>query len=68
MSASITHRVFLPDGTKLYISDDWAGDRRMEELHAQHGDLKMESCNKEWGKSLDELTPFWRGTIVEQYS
>lgn len=68
MSASITNRVYLPDGSKIYISDDAAGDARAFELYEKYGNLKLEACNKELGKSLDELKPFWTGTIEEQYS
>lgn len=28
MSAEITNRVYLPDGTKVYLSDDCAGNGR----------------------------------------
>lgn len=65
MSASIVNRVYLPDGTKLYISDDRAGDERLEQLFKQYGDLKLEACDKEFGKGLDELKAFWTGTIKE---
>lgn len=70
MSASVTNRVYLPDGSKLYISDDAAGDRRAFELYRQHGNLKLEACYKDQpqAKSLDDLEPFWTGTIEEQYS
>lgn len=68
MSASVTNRVYLPDGSKVYLSDDAAGDERAIELYTQHGNLKIEACTKELGKSLDELEPFWSGTIEEQYS
>lgn len=70
MSASITNRVILPDGTKIYLSDDQHGDARAGELYEKYGNLTMESCYKdqEGAKSLDDLTPFWSGTIWEQYN
>lgn len=70
MSASVTNRVYLPDGSKLYLSDDRAGDTRAFELYQQYGDLKLEACYKDQpgAKSLDDLKPFWTGTIEEQYS
>jgi ABC-type metal ion transport system substrate-binding protein len=60
----------LPDGTKVYISDDSAGDARASELYEKHGNLKLEACYKDQpeAKSLDDLKPFWTGTIEEQYS
>jgi len=68
MSASVTNRVYLPDGQKIYITDDCAGDERMFQLYEKFGNLKMEACHKEWGKLLDDMKPFWAGTIEEQYS
>lgn len=67
MSASLTNRVFLPGGKKIYLSDDVAGDNLALELYKLHGDLKMEVCDKEWGKSLDEAKPIWSGTLNENY-
>lgn len=69
MSANVTNRIYLPDGTKVYLSDDRAGDARAFELYERHGNLKLESCYKdqEGAKSLDDLKPFWTGTIEEQY-
>lgn len=69
MSANVTNRVYLPDGTKVYLSDGTAGDYRAEELYERYGDLKLEACYKdqEGANSLDDLVPFWTGTIVENY-
>lgn len=68
MSMAYTNRVFLPDGNTVYVSDDQYGDARLEELHAKYGNLKMESCEKIWGKSLQELEPVWSGTIEDFWS
>jgi len=68
MSASITNRVILPDGNKIYCSDDLYGDVRINELHKKFGNLKIEACNKIFGKSLDEAEAFWTGTIEEYFS
>lgn len=70
MSANITNRVYLPSGDKLYLSDDSAGDARAMELYKQYGNLKLEACFKdqEGTNSLDDLAPFWSGSIEEQYS
>lgn len=68
MSASVTNRVYLPDGSKLYTSDDVAGDNRLEELFTKYGDLKIEACHKILGKNLDDLESFWTGTIKEFFS
>lgn len=68
MSAAITNRVYLPDGSKMYLSDNADGDARAAELYEKYGNLKLEACYKEMGKSLDDLTPFWTGTIEEQYN
>lgn len=69
MSASITNRVILPDGGKMYVSDDIQGDIRLEQIYKKYGNCKIESCNKEFGgKSLDELESFWQGTIEEFFN
>lgn len=68
MSASVVNRVILPDGGKMYISDDAQGDKRAAEIYTKYGNCKLEACYKDSGKSLDELEPFWSGTIKEQYS
>lgn len=70
MSQAVTNRVYLPDGTKLYFSDNIEGDTRIFKLYEQHGNLKLEACYKdqEGAKSLDDLEPFWVGTIEEQYN
>ena len=63
-----TNRVFLPDNKKIYVSDDVAGDIRLEELFKQYGDVRVEVCKKELGKSLDELRPVIVGTISSVYN
>ena len=63
----MTNRVYLPDGNKIYVSDDQYGDARLLELYAKYGNLKMEWCNKVWGSALDDATAEWEGTIEEQY-
>lgn len=70
MSQAVTNRVYLPDGTKLYFSDNVAGDARIYQLYQRFGNLKLEACYKdqEGAQSLDDLEPFWSGTIEEQYS
>lgn len=68
MSASITNRIFLPDGKKIYVTDDQYGDERLIELHQKYGNLKMQSCHKEFGKTLDQLKSFWTGTIEKFFS
>lgn len=65
--SSFTNRVYLPDGRKIYTSDDWAGDRRNEELHATYGNLKVEVCQKELGKSLDTLEVILTTTLEGLY-
>lgn len=68
MSASTTNRVYLPDGNIVYCSDDLYGDIRINELYKKFGNLKLESCNKTFGKSLDEAKVFWAGTIEGYFS
>jgi hypothetical protein len=68
MSAAVTNRVLIPNRRPLYVSDDVAGDNRLEELYILYGNLPLEACNKEPGRSLDDLTPFWTGTIEEFFS
>ena len=68
MSSAVTNRVYLPDGNKIYLSDDAWGDKRIDELHQTYGNLKVEACHKEWGKSLDDMQAFWQGTIESFYS
>jgi hypothetical protein len=60
---NFTNRVFLPDGRKIYVSDDNAGDQRLEELHNEYGNLKVEVCRKEFGSTLDECEVFLKTTI-----
>lgn len=71
MSANVVNRVILPDGGKLYVTDDVAGDNRMEQIYTKYGNCKIEACYKDENqaaKSLDDFKPFWTGTIEEQYS
>jgi hypothetical protein len=70
MSASVTNRIILPDGSSVYVSDNADGDKRAMELYHKYGNLTLEACYKdqEGAKSLDDLKPFWVGTIEEQYS
>lgn len=60
---TVTNRIYLPDNHHVYVSDDCAGDDRLAELYKQHGNLKIEACYKDSGASLQELKPFWTGTI-----
>jgi hypothetical protein len=41
------------------------GDERLVELFKKYGNLKMEACNKIFGRSLDEAETFWTGTVEE---
>lgn len=50
----LTNRVYLPDGNTVHISDDGYGQERLEALYAELGDLKVEICQKEFGRSLSE--------------
>ena len=72
MSSAVTNRVYLPESLlrehpdyspTIYCSDDVWGDERMRQLYAKYGNLKVEACPKGWGKSLDDMNPFWTGTI-----
>lgn len=74
MSFAVTNRVYLPRkavqekkllSDKVYVSDDRAGDDRLVELYQHFGNLKMEACYKDSGESLDDLKPFWEGTVRE---
>lgn len=68
MSASVTNRVYLPDGRTVYVSDDRAGDDRLEELYVLYGDLTVEACYKVLGTALDDLETFWTGTITSYFN
>ncbi len=63
MSSAVTNRVYLPDGKKIYVTDDVWGDERLEQLYSTYGNLKVEACHKEWGKNLHDMEAFWSGTI-----
>ena len=64
---NFTNRVYLPDGNKMYVSDDQAGDNRLIELYQEYGNLKVETCHKVLGKSLDDLKVVTTGTIKSVY-
>lgn len=49
-----TNRVYLPDGNTVYISDDGYGQERLEQLYAAYGNLTVEICEKQFGRSLSE--------------
>ena len=59
-----THRVFLPDGSKIYVSDDNAGDQRLAEIYERYGNVQVEICRKEFGKVLDEQKAMCKGPIT----
>ncbi len=65
MASNVTNRVYLPNKSRIYVSDDQYGDQRLMELFNIYGNLKVESCYKELGSSLDSLKSFWTGTIKE---
>ena len=65
---SVTNRVFLPNGQKIYVSDDVYGDDRLEQIFSEYGNLKLEACYKVLGTSLDDLPAFWSGTIIEFFN
>lgn len=68
MSMHFTNRVYLPDGNKIYVSDDQAGGMRLEELYDRYGNLTVEVCDKVWGRSLDEQTVVFKTNIEEFFS
>lgn len=61
-----TIRVFLPKNKEIYISDDLAGDIRLEQMYAEFGDVKIEICEKIIGLSLQELEPVVTTTLLEK--
>lgn len=63
MSMNYTIRVHLPDKQKMYVADDNYGDAVLEELYKQHGDLKIEWCEKQFGETLDKAITKWKGKI-----
>lgn len=63
--SNYTRRVLTPQG-RLYVSDDLAGDYRLEELFTQYGDLRFEFCEKIPGHSLDEAHAEFSLTISEE--
>ena len=65
MSAAVTNRVYMPDGRKIYVSDDAFGQYRFEELYEIYGNCKVEACWKDWGTSLDDCIMFWEGDLHE---
>jgi len=68
MAHNITNRVILPDGNKIYATDDMHGDNVIEQIYKEYGDCKIETCEKVLGKSLDELKPMWTGKITNYLS
>ncbi|NBW18004.1 MAG: hypothetical protein EBR82_59530 [Caulobacteraceae bacterium] len=66
--SDFTRRVYTPEGI-VYISDDLAGDNRLEQIMEQYnnGDLKVEVCNKNSGTRLDDLKPEYTTTAIKEY-
>ena len=65
MSSQVTNRVYMPDGRKIYVSDDAFGQLRFEELYTIYGNCKVEACWKVWGTTLDDCVAWWAGDLRE---
>ena len=66
--SDFTRRVYTPGGI-IYISDDLAGDNRLEQIMEQYnnGDLKVEVCDKRSGTRLNDLKPEYTTTAIKEY-
>jgi hypothetical protein len=65
MAREYTNRVYLPDGDTVYVTDEAEGNDRFVELYTGYGDLKVEICKSEWGKSLSDCEVLVNTTLIE---
>jgi len=68
MASDVTNRVILPNGKKVYVTDDNYGDDVIEQIYEQYGNCEIQACTKVFGNSLDTLKPFWTGTITNYFN
>lgn len=66
--SDFTRRVYTPKGI-IYLSDDLAGDNRLEEIMVRYdnGNLKIEVCDKRSGNRLNDLKPEYTTTAIKEY-
>ncbi len=65
MAREFTHRVYLPDGNTVYVTDEAAGFQRLVEAYEHFGNLKVEVCRYEWGKFLSDAKIIHTTTLKE---
>lgn len=66
--SKFSYLVYTPDG-KIGVSDDWEGDRRVEQLFADYGDCKVEvrDHNAIWGKGIEYGKPLYVTSILKEW-
>lgn len=66
---TLSYRVHLPAGQTIGVSDDAAGDRRLEELFKKYGDCTVEvyDRNDVFGRGFDQATPMLVSTIKQLF-